>query len=139
MKTVNGIGARFARSCILIDRAVLQNLNTVMLIVGAVVLLSGVSQLASAQGGDVPTWSEAGYNDGLVRFAVGNIFALIEGAFGALVMVVAGLGAIVAAAMGAYRGALALVVVAVGAFILRALVSLFFGEEYEALGVSGDV
>ena len=45
-------------------------------------------------------------------------------------MVVAGLGAIVAAAMGAYRAAVGMLVVAVGAFILRALVSLFFGTDY---------
>ena len=56
----------------------------------------------------------------------------MEGAFGALVMVVAGLGAIVAAAMGAYRAAVGMLVVAVGAFILRALVSLFFGDNYQS-------
>jgi len=36
----------------------------------------------------------------LIENAVGNLFRLIEGAFGALIMVVAGLGAIVAASMG---------------------------------------
>ena len=76
------------------------------------------------------SFTEASYDDELVRNAVGNLFRLIEGAFGALIMVVAGLGAIVAAAMGAYRAAVGMLVVAVGAFILRALVSLFFGTDY---------
>ena len=53
---------------------------------------------------------------------------LIEGSFGALIMIVAGLTAIVAAAMGAYRTAMAALIVAVGAFILRTFVNLFFGD-----------
>ena len=64
--------------------------------------------------------------------STGNILRFIEGAFGALVMVGAGLGAIVAAAFGAYKAAISLLFVAVGAFILRAIVSLFFGTNYPA-------
>jgi hypothetical protein len=79
--------------------------------------------------------SEAGLEEDLIRNAVGNLFMLIEGAFGALIMVVAGLGAIVASAMGAYRAAVGMLVVAVGAFILRALVSLFFGVDYASYEV----
>lgn len=66
------------------------------------------------------------FEEGLVNCAVGSLFRLIEGSFGALVMVVAGLGAIIAASMGAYRASVGMLVVAVGSFILRALVSLFF-------------
>ena len=51
-------------------------------------------------------------------------------------MLVAGLIAIIAAAMGAYRAAVGMLVVAVGAFILRSLVSLFFGENFEAYQVA---
>ena len=43
--------------------------------------------------------------------------------------------AIVAAAMGSYRAAFSLVVVAIGAFILRALVSLFFGTDFAGLDI----
>lgn len=84
-----------------------------------------------AQATDVP------YNDSLSRCATGNLYRLIEGAFGALVMVVAGLAAIIAAAMGAYKMAISLVFIAVGAFILRALVSLFFGTNYPACESDG--
>ena len=104
--------------------------NAVMFLFGAVLLTGGLLELSHAQGG-VQTFSEANFDDTLIRNSVGNLFKLIEGAFGALIMVVAGLGAIVAAAMGAYRAAVGMLVVAVGAFILRALVSLFFGTDYD--------
>ncbi len=88
-------------------------------------------QDAYAQGGG-PTGSYVtpDFDETLIRNSVGNLFKLIEGAFGALIMVVAGLGAIVAASMGAYRASVGMLVVALGAFILRALVSLFFGTDF---------
>jgi hypothetical protein len=82
---------------------------------------------------------DADFDDTLIRNSTGNLFRLIEGAFGALIMVVAGIGAIIAAAVGNYKLAYALIVVAVGAFILRALVSLFFGTNYEAYDVQVQV
>ena len=103
-----------------------------MFLIGALLLSGGLAELSVAAGGTgTISNSEADFNDELIRNSVGNLFLLIEGAFGALIMVVAGLGAIVASAMGAYRAAVGMLVVAVGAFILRALVSLFFGSEYE--------
>lgn len=56
------------------------------------------------------------------------LLGLIEGPFGALVMIVSGLVAIIAAAMGAYRSAMSCLVVAVGAFILRTIVAIFFPD-----------
>ena len=75
------------------------------------------------------------FDDLQIRIAVGNLLALIEGAFGALIAVVAGIIAIIAAIMGAYRAALGFIVVAVGAFVLRSLVSLFFGTDFPTEGV----
>ena len=115
------------------DTLLYKNANYILLAVGSVLLVGGLIDFSHAA--EVGSFSEAKYNDNLIRNAVGNLFAMIEGAFGALIMVVAGLGAIVAAAMGAYRLAVSMLVVAVGAFILRALVSLFFGENYDALGI----
>lgn len=112
-----------------------QYANFLILVFGVVLLSGGLIELSSAlrpEANTLGSYSEAAYEDALVRNAVGNLLMLIEGAFGALIMVVAGLGAIVAAAMGAYRAAVGMLVVAVGAFILRALVSLFFGTEYES-------
>jgi len=55
-----------------------------------------------------------------------RLFELIEGNLGALIMITAGIAAIISAAFGAYRAAIGLLVVAVGAFILRSLVDIFF-------------
>ena len=54
------------------------------------------------------------------------LLGFIEGPFGALITVGAGIGAIIASAVGGFKMAWTLVVVAVGAFILRAWVTLFF-------------
>lgn len=95
------------------------------------IALMFISAPALAQcGGPMNSCTEAQYDSDLIRNAVGNLFWLIEGAFGALIMVVAGIGAILAASMGAYRAAVGMLVVAVGSFILRSLVSLFFGSDF---------
>jgi hypothetical protein len=90
--------------------------------------------IALAQSGS--STSELDFNDDSIRCAVSQLFLLIEGAFGALVMVVAGIGAIIAAAMGAYRAAVSMIVVSVGAFVLRSLVSLFFGTNFPECNAS---
>jgi hypothetical protein len=105
--------------------------NHILLTFGAILLVGGLLDFSHAAS---QSFADPDFNDELIRNSVGNLFGLIEGAFGALIMVVAGLGAIVAAAMGAYRLAVSMLVVAVGAFILRALVSLFFGQDFEGTG-----
>lgn len=120
----NAAGARIAL-------AGQRHASTLLLVLGFALLVGGMSEISVAQDGPSGSFSEAGFEDDLIRASVGNLFKLVEGAFGALVMVVAGLGAIIAAAMGAYRAAVGMLVVAVGAFILRALVSLFFGTRYD--------
>ncbi len=127
------IAGKLSATCTKVVCGLEAHATAVMLFVGVGLLTVGLVQISYAQGtvgGGVETWSEANFDDALIRGAVGNMFKLIEGAFGALIMVVAGLGAIVAASMGAYRAAVGMLVVAVGAFILRALVSLFFGTDF---------
>lgn len=58
--------------------------------------------------------------------AAQRLFLLVEGNFGALIMVCAGLASIIAAAFNQYRKAFSLLIVATGAFILRSLVVIFF-------------
>lgn len=84
---------------------------------------------------EAPEELNPNYDGELERYATGNMLRFIEGSFGALIMVSAGLGAIVAAAFGGYKVAISLLFVAVGAFILRALVSLFFGGGFDATDV----
>lgn len=64
-----------------------------------------------------------------IQRGVCQLLALQEGSFGAMIMVVAGIGAIISSAFGAYRAATSMLVVALGSFILRALVALFFGSD----------
>lgn len=99
----------------------------ILFFLGFLAITFGSAQIAIAQ----ESFATPEFDDTLIRNAVGNIFALIEGAFGALIMVIAGVIAIVAAAMGAYRAAVSMLIVAIGAFILRSLVSLFFGSDFE--------
>ena len=97
-------------------------------LLGVVILFGGIAWDVIAQG-EVTSDLVGEYNDERVSEAVNRIFGYIEGAFGALIMVAAGLGAIMAAAFGQYRAAIGLLVVAVGAFILRSLVGTFFNDE----------
>lgn len=59
--------------------------------------------------------------------ACNKLLGLIEGAFGALVAAAAGVAAILAAALGGFKMAWSLVVVAIGSFVLRAFITLFNG------------
>lgn len=89
---------------------------------GVALLAAGLSDGAVAQG------LGTRYNDVRLVNALNAIWTYVEGAFGALVMVSAGIAAILSSAFGQYRAALGLLVVAVGAFILRSLVATFFND-----------
>ena len=94
----------------------------ILLLVGVGLLVAGLSMDSSAQA------VQARYNDVRISQAVNVILMHLEGSFGALVMVAAGIGAIMSSAFGQYKAALALMVVSVGAFILRSLVGTFFND-----------
>lgn len=68
------------------------------------------------------------YNDSRFASAVDAVMAYLEGSFGAMIMAAAGIATVICAAFGQYRLALSLLVVAVGAFALRSLVSTFFND-----------
>lgn len=72
-------------------------------------------------------YQEPDYNklDNVIRI----VLDLIEGRFGVLIMLCAGIGAIISSAFGQYRAALSLLVVALGAFILRTIISIFFNTQ----------
>jgi len=134
-RVINSIRSGYRSACVKVAVCGMEHSSKILGGLGVVLLSGGIVDLSLAQQGGGPTGSftEAAFDDELIRGGVGNLFRLIEGAFGALIMVVAGLGAIIAAAMGAYRAALGMLVVALGAFILRALVSLFFGTQFEVV------
>ncbi len=129
---IGSVAGKFRLACTSVAVCIETHATAFMFVMGIALLSGGLVELSLAQGGGPSgSYSQAQFDDTLIRNSVGNLFKLIEGAFGALIMVVSGLGAIVAAAMGAYRAAVGMLVVAVGAFILRSLVSLFFGAEYQ--------
>jgi hypothetical protein len=127
----NTLSKLYRNACTRLFLLAENNASMLMMLIGIGLLSGGLVDLSAAQcAGPLGSCSEAGLVDDLIRSAVGNLFRLIEGAFGALIMVVSGIGAIVAASMGAYRAAVGMLVVAIGAFILRSLVSLFFGTDF---------
>ena len=83
--------------------------------------LFGVVMIASVSPHDVYAGA------GSFSVACNKMLLLVEGAFGALVAAVAGVAAIVAAALGGFKMAWSLVVVSIGAFILRSWIQLFQG------------
>lgn len=61
--------------------------------------------------------------------ALNTIGQAVTGTFGALIMVATGVGVIVSSAMGQYRAAWGLLVVALGALILRGAITAFFNVD----------
>ena len=108
-----------------------RKLDMVWAVVGVCILAAGLQEFSFAQ--------TAGANPGVMDdsriFCAGQrILGLVEGNFGALVMVGAGLGTIISSALGAFRAASSLLVVACAAFILRSLVNIFFTANEGRLG-----
>lgn len=101
-----------------------------LFITGAILLVFGLDGGILAQNPfvDAENGLRATYNDARLSDAINVVLTYIEGSFGAMVMVAAGIGAILSSAFGQYRAALGLLVVAVGAFILRSLVGTFFND-----------
>ncbi|MCX6115689.1 MAG: hypothetical protein NTV65_10825 [Proteobacteria bacterium] len=103
--------------------------RTIIFLAGISMLAISLSLDATAQGtgGGGNTYTK--YNDAKVANAVNAIMTYLEGSFGALIMAASGIGAIMSAAFGQYKAALSLMVVAVGAFILRSIMSTFFNDQ----------
>ena len=76
------------------------------------------------------------FDDTELKAGICDLFELIEGDLGMLLAVVAGIGAIVASVFGAYRATNSFIVVALAAFIIRAMVSLWFVLPEEECGTS---
>lgn len=95
-----------------------------LFIIGCLILLAGLIVDVEAQHRP----HTITYNDERLRGAMNAVLTYLEGSFGALIMVAAGVLAIVSSAFGQYRAALGLLIVAVGSFILRSLVSTFFND-----------
>ena len=103
--------------------------QVVLFLIGVGLLSGGITEMASAASGSNGQGAlTLEYNDTRLTQAVNLVLSYIEGSFGAMVMVVAGLSAIISSALGQYKAALGLLIVAVGAFILRSLIGAFFND-----------
>ena len=112
------LGQRLSAFVLAPSRAEIQ---FVLFTVGMLLLSGGILGFAHAA-------NDAGttYDDNRIANAAVTVLTYLEGSFGALVMVVSGIGAILSAAFGQYKAALGCLVVAVGAFILRSFMTTFF-------------
>ena len=87
------------------------------------------AQGTSGTGGLEECVDKAGF-EGLVVF----LYRALTGGFGALIMIVAGLGAILAAAFGQFKAALSALVVALGVFVLQIFIRAFFNVNFKVDG-----
>lgn len=124
--TIKQIQSAYHHGCVKLTLLAQEHSNLLVAGFGLCLLTTGMSDLASAQveyiGGRAYEVSENGE-------AQSNFYKLLNGAFGSLVMVVAGLGAMVSAAMGAYKAAVGMLVVAITAFCIRASVNVSLGYD----------
>ena len=118
--------ANLVRSKIILDESLLsvnkfisRHADKLMLAGGVALVVTGYPCLALAQGADT------GPIDQVIQILLND---MIGGSFGALIMVVAGLVAIISASMGAYRASMSALVVAVGAFVLKTFVIAFWPD-----------
>ena len=96
-----------------------------LFIIGCVILTAGLNMTVVAQqSSTTPAGSQSA--TGIIKDQLCKILELLEGPFGALITIVAGLAAVVAAAMGGYKLAMSCVVIACGSYIVGAFTDLFF-------------
>jgi uncharacterized membrane protein YczE len=91
---------------------------------GCILLTLGLAQETFANLGT----GRAIYNDVRIAEATNVVLAYVEGSLGALLLVIAGVGAILSAAFGQYRSALGLLIVALGGFVLRSIIDTFYND-----------
>lgn len=91
-----------------------RNANLCLFFLGMILLYSGSADFAHAGRG---TYAEA----------CNGVLSLVEGTFGAMLTAIAGIAAIIASALGGFKMAWSLLVVAIGSFILRSFITLFNG------------
>ena len=128
-KFVSSLNEYSQKVWVVVDSFLYRNANLLLFILGSGLLVSGIVGLETvhATTGGNGTPEDDSIDTCAFRWGVCQLYRLIEGDFGALLATVAGVLAIVASSVGSYSAAYTLLTVALGCFILRALVSLWFG------------
>lgn len=102
--------------------------RTVLFVTGVALIALGSHGIAHA---DVEAGSAVdGYITAFDELDCGvcAIFAFLEGAYGALLTTMAGISAIVAAGFSNFKMAYNMMIVSLGCFILRSMISLYYGN-----------
>jgi len=99
--------------------------KTYFKICGADGCIGGGPGVAGGSSGSFGGLGNGGYNE-QINAAACTLLGIPMGSFGALVMIFAGIIAIVSGAMGAYKMALSTIVVGAGSWILFPIVQMFF-------------
>lgn len=115
-KIAERIGASYRKSCLDACEWGVKNPSAFCSVIAAALFFGGASE------------AFAGGNSGTPLTACSQLLQYIEGGFASLVAAAAGLGAIVAAAVGGFKAAWALLVVSIGAFILRTYIGVFLAQ-----------
>ncbi len=110
--------------------------QAVMVIAGVALVSAGLLQESLAQvsinigggGGGTGGKVNTTYNDDRIADAANALLTYMEGSFGALIMIGAGVTAIMSAAFGQYKAAVGALIIAIGAFILRSFLGTFFND-----------
>ena len=116
-----------------------QNQTLLLFIFGTVLLFESTQEVSLAQIAGVPGGGNGGgagggggITSGYRGVKYGEVCSRIldihaDGGYGSLLATIAGVAAIIAAAMGGFKAAWSLIVVAISSFILNAYRTLFFG------------
>lgn len=96
-----------------------QHQRALLFLLGVLLIADATTQFAEAAGFD---------SSKKFKKICSSAVQLAEGQFGAMMTAIAGVAAIIASAMGGFKMAWACLVVAVGGFILRAYVGVFFED-----------
>jgi hypothetical protein len=99
-----------------------KQVRTTLFFAGVSLLVLGLSVDGLAQ------FTTTNYNDFKIANTRDVVMTYLEGSFGALIMVIAGLVCIIAATIGRYKVALLYLGLAVGGFITRSMIGTFFDD-----------
>ena len=126
-KVRSGFRQQTLRLHISVSDFVYRNSSAILFTQALILVICGLTNLALAQ--ENTSTSSTEFDDTYIKDAICKVIFVIEGSFGALLMLVAGLAGIVSAAIGAYKAAMNCIVIACGSWIIRSFVTLYFGKD----------
>lgn len=115
IKRFQKLNGTYRKACTDVCEWGVKNPNTICALLGVILLFGGAHEAYAANGGTP-------------KEACNELLSYVEGGFASLVAAAAGLGAIIASAVGGFKAAWGLLVVSIGAFILRSYIGVFLAK-----------